>query len=62
MNNMYNNLKRMMSAAEFVGSVDEVHMGDWLGKAVRIDIHGATNDGKPFVLTLEVDKEVQKDA
>lgn len=58
---MYNHLKRMMSAVEAIGEVNEIHMGDWLHKSKRIDISGKTNDGREFTLTLEINEEVNED-
>lgn len=54
--------RQMLGASENVGNIEEISMGDWLGKSERIDIHGKTNDGRDFTLTLEIDKEVNEDA
>ena len=62
MSNMLNHLKRMMNAAESVGSVTRINMGDWLDAYDRISIAGKTNDGRKFEMTLEIDKEGEKNA
>ena len=61
MSNMYSHLKRMMGAAEFVGPITEIHMGDWLGAYDRISITGKTADGLKFEMSLEIKKEEQTD-
>ena len=53
--------RHVLNVAENIGQIDEIHMGDWLGKADRIDFNGKTHDGRDFTLTLEIDKEVKKD-
>ncbi len=53
--------RHVLNVAENVGEISEIHQGDWLGKAERIDINGKTHDGREFALRLEIDKEVQKD-
>jgi hypothetical protein len=47
--------------AESIGEIDEIHQGDWLDKAERIDISGKTQDGREFTLTLEIEKEAKQD-
>lgn len=57
---MYDLLKTLLVVAENkIGTIEEVSMGDWTKTKDRICIQGATKDGKPFELVLEVDKEVE---
>ena len=62
MSKMVNHMKKMLLLADDIGNADEVHLGDWLGKAERIDINGKTHDGRDFTITLEIEKEVKEDA
>ena len=65
MSNLYIILKQMMPAAEVAGEVHEVSMDEnWIGMGRdRVHIHGVTNDGREFNLTMEIEnKEVQEDA
>ena len=55
-------LRKMLSLTEDIGVIDEVYMGDWVGKYDRINVTGKTQDGRDFTLTLEIDKEVKEDA
>ena len=62
MSKIHKYLRSVLNVAENVGEVDEIHQGDWLGKAERIDISGKTQDGREFTLTLEIEKEAKQDA
>ena len=55
-------MKLLLNIAEAIGEIEEVYMGDWVGKYERINITGKTPDGKNFTMTLEIDKEVEQDA
>lgn len=61
MSKIHKYLRSVLNVAENVGEVDEIHQGDWLGKAERIDISGNTQDGREFTLTLEIEKEAKQD-
>ena len=62
MSKMYNYMRRMMGVAETVGDITGVDMGEWLDKYDRISLRGTTPDGQKFERTLEITKEVEKDA
>ena len=62
MSNIYRYFRNVLNVAEGVGDIAEIHQGDWLGKAERIDINGKTQDGRDFTLTLEIEKEAKEDA
>ena len=61
MSNIYKYFRNVLGVAEVVGEIEEISQGDWLGKSERIDINGKTRDGRDFTLTLEIEKEAQKD-
>lgn len=61
MSNIYKYFRNVLGVAEIVGEIEEISQGDWLGKSERIDINGKTRDGRDFTLTLEIEKEAQKD-
>lgn len=62
MSKIYRYFRHMLNVAENIGDINEIHQGDWLGKAERIDINGITQDGREFTMTLEIEKEEKKDA
>lgn len=62
MSKISKHLRPCLILAESIGEIDEIHQGDWLDKADRIDISGKTQDGREFILTLEIEKEVKQDA
>lgn len=64
MSNLYILLNRMMPVAEAAGEIHGVSMDEnWIGTGTdRIRINGVTNDGRKFGLTLEIEKEEEKDA
>lgn len=61
MSKIYRYFRNVLNVAENIGEIDEIHQGDWLNKADRIDISGKTQDGREFTLTLEIEKEAKQD-
>ena len=54
--------RQVLGVSEVVGDIEEISMGDWLGRSERIHINGKTHDGRDFTLTLEIENEVQENA
>ena len=61
MSSIYKYFRNVLGVAENVGNIEDISQGDWLGRSERIDIHGKTDDGRDFTLTLEIEKEVKED-
>lgn len=59
---MHMYLRRILAAAESIGTLNRMEMGKWIPGKERIFASGTTDDGKKFEIELVVEKEEEKDA